>query len=396
MGQNGGMTDATTESVVVASEPATTTTLVHRGARGVQEWWRSCVVYVNDPPLLNGQSTVDDVVDRTELLRPISRLGAEAVRIGCPPADDDAVTAAVEELLARAHRLGLRVIMRIDPADAAAEAAARHWLACGVDGLDLGWVGPGAQDISHTRYRELQTLLAETVDDGILSIRLTPQGPAAVTEILHEDWLHHVVDTALTRARTADEARRAIDEAYSARDVVGAPAAWLVPDLLDTGSLRRARASALLVLALPGAPYLRQGTELGLPAKRTKAETPGRDEVAEAARAEQRGVTGSTFEMFRAALRLRTDFRLGTASLAWVSGLIDPEHPEAIAFLTGEVLVVANVGDTPLRLASESDVLLASGPLGSAPEGGHIVPPETTVWLWMAPPAAEPDARVRH
>ncbi|MEE6295144.1 hypothetical protein [Georgenia wangjunii] len=387
------MTDAPSARVV--AEPATTTTLVHIGGRGPQEWWRSCVVFVNDPPLLDVRSTAADVTERTELLRPISRLGATAVRIGCPGPDDPVIDAAVEELLTRARRLGVRVIMRIDPLDPAHEAPARHWLSRGVDGLDLGPVGPGIPEVSHERYRELQALLAEHTDDGILSARLSPDAQPQLSEMLHEDWLHHVVDAALTRTQTVAAVRDAIDDAYAIRDVLGAPAAWLVPDIADTGSLRRARAGALLTLALPGALYLRQGTALGLPSRRATGSLAEREAEADAARAAQRGVTGSTYEMFRAALRLRADYRLGTAPLAWVHGLPAAAEPQTVAFLSGEVLVLCNFGAATLRLPAGSDILHTSAELLTADDGSFLVPPETTVWIWMASPGSERAERVR-
>ena len=119
--------------------------------------------------------------------------------------------------------------------------------------------------------------------------------------------------------------------------------------------LRRARAATLLMLALPGSAYLYQGEELGLPehtdaARRVPAgpdlgplrahrarpgRLPGADPVgggrarrtasgrptrswlpqpavwAEYALDRQRGVAGSTYELYRAALRLRREHRLG-------------------------------------------------------------------------------------
>src|SRR5690625_6820876 len=103
------------------------TRLIHRGARGPQEWWRSSPVYVNEPPLLHAASTLEDVEQRLPLLRAVSRLGAQAVRIGCPPLPgevDDDVLSAVRDLMARAKRAGRRVILRIDPLHARAAQTA--------------------------------------------------------------------------------------------------------------------------------------------------------------------------------------------------------------------------------------------------------------------------------
>ncbi|MEV7614583.1 glycoside hydrolase family 13 protein [Streptomyces sp. NPDC089799] len=65
--------------------------------------------------------------------------------------------------------------------------------------------------------------------------------------------------------------RTVIDESMAATHAVGAPTTWVLSNhdvvrhRTRYGSLRRARAAALLMLALPGSAYLYQGEELGLP-----------------------------------------------------------------------------------------------------------------------------------
>ncbi|HLS72847.1 MAG TPA: hypothetical protein VK046_03685, partial [Actinomycetaceae bacterium] len=240
-----------------------TTRLIHRGARGPQEWWRSSAVYVNEPPLLHAASTLEDVEQRLPLLRAVSRLGAQAVRIGCPPLPgevDDDVLSAVRDLMARAKRTGLRVILRIDPLDARDEASAAYWLARGADGLDLGPVTTEAP-VSHQRYRELHALLAEhgVAEYPVLSTRLSPAVQHLAAEMLHEDWLHHLVDTSLLHATEPAQVIASVTENLQIRDALGTTGAWLVPDVEEAGSPQLALAGALIVLAMPGAVYLRQG-----------------------------------------------------------------------------------------------------------------------------------------
>nr|WP_175499491.1 glycoside hydrolase family 13 protein [Cellulomonas marina] len=229
--------------------------------------------------------------------------------------------------------------------------------------------------------------------------------------------------------------------------------------------LRRARAATLVLLGLPGSAYLYQGEELGLPDHtaldpavrqdpaffRTGGEELGRDgcrvplpwsvEAPAAgfsptglswlpqpegwggyAAEAQRGVEGSTFEMYRAALRVRRELRLGEGGLRWAevgpqavtaAGVsasggagagaggggggggderahgIATEHGEdrdpasrtgVLAFVNGDVLVVANVGADPVALPAGAEVLVASGGLGT--EGDHlVVPTDTTAWV---------------
>jgi alpha-glucosidase len=188
--------------------------------------------------------------------------------------------------------------------------------------------------------------------------------------------------------------------------------------------LRRARAATLLLLGLPGSAYLYQGEELGLPEHtalpaevrqdpaffRTGGAERGRDgcrvplpweadapgfgysptgetwlpqpaEWAAYAADAQEGVTGSTLELYRSALALRKAERLGLGGAAW-----EPAYAGAadvIAVRNGSVLVVANLGSTPVPLPAGAEVLLASGLPDDASVGTEL-PGDTTVWLRLA------------
>ncbi|GAA1061603.1 glycoside hydrolase family 13 protein [Agromyces bracchium] len=178
--------------------------------------------------------------------------------------------------------------------------------------------------------------------------------------------------------------------------------------------LRRARAATALMLALPGSAYLYQGEELGLPEAidlpddarqdptwfRTNGERYGRDgcrvplpweadapsygfgpadatwlpqpaEWASYARDRQRGVAGSTLELYRSLLAERRARSLATGELEWLDGFGD----DVLAVRNGGVLVVANTGSTPVELP-EGDVILASADLD-----GRTLPGDTTAWL---------------
>jgi alpha-glucosidase len=183
----------------------------------------------------------------------------------------------------------------------------------------------------------------------------------------------------------------------------------------DTGlGLRRARAATLQMLALPGSAYLYQGEELGLPEHTTLPDDvrqdpsyarsgftePGRDGCrvpipweadapsygfgpadaswlpqppswAEYALDRQRGVPGSTWELYRAALELRRTHALGRATLVW------QETPDdVLAFRSGDVLVLTNFGAEPVALPAGARVLLASEPV----DADGRVPTDVTVW----------------
>jgi len=178
--------------------------------------------------------------------------------------------------------------------------------------------------------------------------------------------------------------------------------------------LRRARAATLMMLALPGSAYLYQGEELGLPEhttlpdevrqdptwRRTDHTERGRDGCrvpipweadspsygfgptdaswlpqppvwAEYALDRQRDVPGSTYELYRTALRLRRELGLGAGRLRWL------ESPEdVLACCVDEVTVVTNFGAEPVSLPPGTEPLIASGPLN----GSGRVPTDVTVW----------------
>jgi alpha-glucosidase len=239
--------------------------------------------------------------------------------------------------------------------------------------------------------------------------------------------------------------RASIVSALAAHALVDAPATWVLsnhdvtrpvtrygradtsfsfeskregtPTDLELGT-RRARAAALLAMALPGSMYIYQGEELGLPEVedippdrrqdpmwlRSGGVDPGRDgcripipwagdqppygfsgepsgppwldppgDWAPLTVAAQSGVEASMLSLYRAGLRLRrTTPELGDGSLQWL-----PSADGVLAFARGERFVcIVNFGREPVELPAGADVLIASNEL----EGGAL-PHDTTVWL---------------
>ncbi|MFU8851977.1 glycoside hydrolase family 13 protein [Micromonospora sp. SL1-18] len=181
--------------------------------------------------------------------------------------------------------------------------------------------------------------------------------------------------------------------------------------------LRRARAATLLMLALPGSAYLYQGEELGLPEHTTLPDEARQDPTwersghtqrgrdgcrvpipwaaddpsygfgptdaswlpqppiwAEYALDRQRGVPGSTYELYRTALRLRREHELGAGALHWLSS-----GDEVLTFTNGGLTVLTNFGATPVPLPPGAEVLVASAPLDEA----DAVPTDVTVWYYV-------------
>ncbi|MDH3294970.1 MAG: glycoside hydrolase family 13 protein [Acidimicrobiia bacterium] len=187
-------------------------------------------------------------------------------------------------------------------------------------------------------------------------------------------------------------------------------------DLLDPErGLRRARAAALLMLGLPGSAYVYQGEELGLPEvwdlpeevlddpvwERSGGEQKGRDgcrvpipwaesgpsfgfgdaagwlpqpdSFAAYSVEAQTGVPGSTLELFRRTLVLRSQW----AAVDEEVELFDAGS-EVLAFRRGSGLrCVVNMSGDPVEMPDHDEVLLASEP----GDGGGTLAPDTAVWL---------------
>lgn len=182
--------------------------------------------------------------------------------------------------------------------------------------------------------------------------------------------------------------------------------------------LRRARAATLFTLALPGSMYLYQGEELGLPEHTTladefrqdptfyrtggarvgrdgcrvplpweagvgqangfnqtgKAWLPQPDIYAEYSRDLQEGVAGSTLELYKLAIRLRKELKLGDGSFEWV-----PEftNENALGFKNRELFVIHNFGSEPLQLPELQIVASSQNGLTL----GATLSADQTVWL---------------
>ncbi len=246
----------------------------------------------------------------------------------------------------------------------------------------------------------------------------------------------------------ASQLRAVIDHTLALNVAAGAPATWVLsnhdvdrivsrlgrPDTafslaerpyfhslpvdLALGA-RRARAAALLTLALPGSVYIYQGEELGLwevqdipddrrqdPIwRRTGGADPGRDgcrvplpwagaeppfgfEPAGAAAEPwlpqpkewrdltveaETGTPGSMLELYRAALAIRrSEPALGDGAMTWL-----PSAPGVLAFDRGtSVRCIVNISGHPAPLPEHGGLLLASGPLD-----GELLPADAAVWL---------------
>ena len=243
--------------------------------------------------------------------------------------------------------------------------------------------------------------------------------------------LHHAFQFRLLKSDwDAPSFAETIDEALIAFESVGAPAPWVLGNhdkarqVTRYGSLRRARAAALLMLALPGSAYLYAGEELGLPEAAVPDEA-RRDPIFFRSGGKRAGRDGCRIPMPWAAAEPQTGFGSGPPWLPipgdWPQYAVDRQQADPDSTLTlyqqailvrslhrslgsglaavsleGEVIRVdlvardgdpdpvtcwINMGEWAVDVPA-TRLLLASSPDVAAPRCGSLtLDPDTTVWV---------------
>jgi alpha-glucosidase len=349
------------------------------------------------------------------------------------------------------------------------ESVLEHWLDLGADGfridvacfllkdralpdvIDVPGTGEAAVDAAHPfqdreGVHEIYRAWRRIADrHGAVFCGEIDLPADRIARYLRPDEVHTAFNFDFIRARwTAADLRASIDRTMASHRAVSAPATWVLGnhDLprppyrlgLDASAaewnpwwhgapsdqalgLRRARAAALLQLALPGSAYVYQGEELGLPEvldlpadvrqdptfARTGGVDIGRDGcrvpipwsgseppygfgppgsrpwlpqpaswAALSIEAESRD-PGSTLSFYRAAIRLRReDAGFAGMDLRWLDG---PDG--TLWFERGNGLeCCVNLSAGPVTLPRDRATLLASGP-GS----GDPLPPDAAEWF---------------
>jgi alpha-glucosidase len=245
-------------------------------------------------------------------------------------------------------------------------------------------------------------------------------------EYLRPDELHLGFNFRLLQAKfDAAEIRDAIQNSLAAVAIAGATPTWTLanhdverePTRYGGGprGLARARAMALVMLALPGAVFIYNGEELGLPNVDLTDEAL-RDPVWERSGHKKRGRDGgripmpwegdappfgfsinpatwlpmprqwatltvqreladrhSTLSLFRRALQLRAHRPEFTGdTLAWLDG---PADAVIFRVLGGGLVCALNTGQEPVPLPP-GELLLASGPVADG-----VLPSDTAAWI---------------
>ncbi|MFF0742669.1 glycoside hydrolase family 13 protein [Streptomyces sp. NPDC004111] len=333
----------------------------------------------------------------------------------------------------------------------------RFWLERGVDGFRVdvahGMVkAPGMPDIGareqakmigsqvlpffdqdgvHAVHRNWRRLLESYGGERIGVAEAWAPSPERLALYVRPDELHQAFNFQFLGCPWDAEAMRAVvDASLAAAGSVGAPTTWVLSnhDVVrhlsrygagdDALGLRRARAAALLMLALPGSAYLYQGEELGLPEVTDLPDevrqdpsffrTDGQDGLRDGCRvpipwegeeapygfgtaagwlpqpaswrslsvAAQTGDADSTLELYRRALRLRKELDgLGDGGMRWQQsppGLLDLVRPGFRCTL--------NTGPLPVQLPRPGSLLLSSAHL--AADGETITLPADSCAWW--------------
>jgi alpha-glucosidase len=278
------------------------------------------------------------------------------------------------------------------------------------------------QDGVHEIYREWRKILDSYDGERIAVAEAWVPDAERLARYVRPDELHqafnfHFLDCPFD----ADAMRAVIEESL----VIPAPT-WVLSNhdvqrhVTRYGSVRRARAAALLMLALPGSAYVYQGEELGLPEVTDLPDEALQDPMWERSGHTERGRDGC-----RVPLPWSRDHALGfTTGEPWLpvpeawAGLSveaqagDPQSmlalyrkamaarrsisgelrwldapPGVLAFARGEGFVCAvNTGADQVELAWDGEVTVTSGAVGSCPQGARSnrsLPGETAAW-WRA------------
>jgi alpha-glucosidase len=365
------------------------------------------------------------------------------------------------------------------------EDVLRFWFSRGIDGIRIDSAAllckdpalpdavpgqaPGPahpyldRDEVHEIYRSWRAIADPAMGDSgtgrVLIGEIWLPDAARLNRYVSHDEMHTVFNFPyLSCPWDASALRRVIDQTLALGGSAGTPATWVLsnhdvdrivsrlgradtafdldrrryfhdfPVDLELGTVR-ARAAALLTMALPGSVYIYQGEELGLwevqdipddlrqdpMFARTSGTDPGRDgcrvplpwagteppfgfsppgarrepwlpqpkEWRDLTVAAESAGGDSMLRLYRAALHIRRAERaFRDTPLRW-----QPSPDGVLAFDRGAtVACVANLSPAPVGLPPHVSVLLASGPLD-----GGMLPPDTTVWLRVGSGSRYPD-----
>ncbi|HEY8730340.1 MAG TPA: glycoside hydrolase family 13 protein [Acidothermaceae bacterium] len=307
----------------------------------------------------------------------------------------------------------------------------------------------------HDIYRRWRAIADQYPGDRIFVAEAWTGDPVSLARYIRPDELHTAFNFDFLLAPwLAPQLRSTIEATMAAHEEVGAPPTWVLSNhdvlrevsryarpqgarsirhLDDAAGLpidfergrRRARAAALLMLALPGGAYIYQGGELGLPEVEDLPDDALRDPIWEQSGRTLRGRDGcrvpipwtgrsapfgfsppdasvppwlpmpamfqqytaesqdadesSSLALYRTALRIRRELPgLGDGAMTWAESPSD-----VLSFVRGASFgCIVNFGEAPYPLPKSVQVLVASERLLHLPPGGGGLALPTDVGVW--------------
>lgn len=396
-----------------------TTTLVHRGDRDFDSWWRTAAIC--DLP---GVFRAEDIPNLHSIFDAIKRMGFDAFLFRPAHEDLNSSQEALRNLVTAAHEAGLKLIARVvaapdgqatdptatPPAVRVGDdhtrllARTRTVIEAGVDGVDVGliWDDPesASQDDRAEEFsRTIDLELAEIAASGksmILAGEATKDHPRFFERHVRDEWFHHLRDDALYGASwDAEEIKSRVRETYQDRDPLGHAVPWrpsiatwssnprqrrpLPGSWEDQSPAARSAAMTAFATALPGAiylPFLRCGGSIKIKGTESAQINLGMGE-----RPKDRFRRGLASSL----LHLRAKYQLGSATLAFIDGL-SWCHPGVVALLSGPVMVVLNTSTREVVVPSRHTPLVYSGGFLDSTEAGTNVEPESCAWFLAGRP----------
>ncbi|UDL16609.1 glycoside hydrolase [Arthrobacter phage Atuin] len=282
----------------------------------------------------------------------------------------------------------------------------------------------------HELYREWRKIVDEYGNDRVLCAEANVDPLPRMVEFVRDDEMDQTFNFAFLHSGwDKEKLQEVINESLETFRAVGAMPTWVLSnhDVVRTATrlgletvgdgvgpddiqpdtplgLARAEALAMIMLALPGSVYLYQGEELGLGDNtriapeyrqdpsfaRSGGTRIGRDgcrvplpwtegfnygfgyggtwlpqpnEWLGMSRQMQEISPSSTLNLYKKTLAIRKDLNLGEGTLEWVS----LQKKDVLAFMNGQVLVVANMGSNPITLTRNGRK--------------NVIHPNVTVWL---------------
>jgi alpha-glucosidase len=282
----------------------------------------------------------------------------------------------------------------------------------------------------HEIYRRWRKLFDSYKDREVMAVaEAWVHPPVNATRYVRSDELHQVFNFDLLDAPfKADFLYEVVTRSIELMETVGALPTWALsnhdsPRVASRIGEVQARALALFVLALPGSCYVFAGQELGLSDGeipdssrqdpiyfRTKGAQKGRDgarvplpwsgETApfgftsglpwlpltdkwnDLTVEKQSADPKSTLNLYRNALKLRTDHLIDQGPITWLESPNHGKHSSTLlAVRRGDVSVYMNLSDSPIEIELSGKLLIVSAGTVDARDGKMTIPAISTIWM---------------